>query len=209
MEAKTLSDMAAKARADVTKAEVAASRLEAVAAAWPADRPVKSAFDVGSQVSIAAEVESREAAAAYLEGFELEPLAYAKGTFTTVKPLAWFKPGEVEAAAEAVTSDLMPAVWKFDHGKAELHAWPKVAGVRVHLKLEIRQDPARQVVEYDRPERRDRRVIKDELHGAPQGEAIRWHGAGHPRSYSVWFYQEPGGGAPTLADLLAQRGRVI
>lgn len=209
-EPSAIATVAAKARAKVASAEREAATLEALAAAWPADRPVRLAVDVGSYFAISAEVPDRAAAAAYLEAFDLEPIAYAKGTFTTVKPLAWFKPDDLENAREAITDDLIPAVWNYGHGEAEVRAWPRLApGVRVQLTLRIAQDPAQHVVEYDRPERRDRRIMRDELHGAPNGEGIRWSGAGHPRTFTVYFYQEPGGGAPTLADLLDVRGRVL
>lgn len=206
----SLADIAGTARASVAKAERHAATFEALAKAWPFGRAVTMAVDVGQHIAVTAEVESREAAAAYLEAFELEPLAYAKGVFTTVKPLAWFKAEDLETASETITADLMPAVWNFGHDRAELRAWPRlVPGVRVQLTLTIAQDPARQSVEYDRPERRDRRITRDELHGAPNGEVIRWSGGGdNPRTFTVYFYQEPGGDAPKLADLLAVRGRV-
>jgi len=202
--ANLISDHADRFGKQMEEARQSSVAFTGLSEVWPTDRPLERLYYSRmsgrrlGELHCEAVVETREDALEYLRIFTLEPLAYMKDTFTTIRAIAWNE-DKIENCNTVIT-DIYPLYWTFgDYAKASLKCFISFGDLRVSLQVKINSDPARRSIMRDD----DRRIVRWSLSNAPNGEVIKYSSGGyeHAGDVIVYFPEEPGNG-PGLKEYL-------
>jgi hypothetical protein len=207
-------------RARLAKEVEKLERLEALAAIVPDEWPVAAgvtglrAFGAYSPRGVCLEVGTRAEAVELAERIPAAPLAIVRLGTVGAKPVAAIKKSELERAE--IHDEILPWVFEYSPGRDGGESWESKAmlrgywaapdGIVTGIEIRIGQDPARVradhirdgglIVQY--------RWLDD---GMPNGERIGYS-SGSPDKCGnrlFYFWREPGGAAPTLADYMGTR----
>lgn len=197
---------------EARKAQVEASAFKKLAKHWPASRSLTSLYHSSTfrelgDVYCSAQVNTREEALEYLSLFNLCPLTYFQGHgFSTIRATDWTKP-EMAERYEMEVTDIFPMYWKFSSwAKPLLTAYTMLEDIRISIKVTIKDDPARRIIQLAP----DHTIDQWSIEHAPGGEFIKFSGTtDSPGDVQVYFPHEAGGAAPDPAEFLLQYSQPI